>query len=342
MVLQRLHSSPGRRACCMFVLLAVLVSLLGAISCSSGSKTADDGKLVKLVFIPLTSDLPLFVAQEKGYFAQEGIKIATVRSANSSEAINAVLAGEVDGSIMNNYNVLFGAELRSPGRLRLFLPCAETDSDFVSYLLAKEGGSIKTIGDLRGKRIGTYGGASQLLALKLFLRSVAGLDPDKDVNLIQVSTSLQTQALSAGQFDALFTVEPYATIARQKYDATSVVDFARGYIMDPFPAGACSFSSDFLKNRPEDAKKVIRALERAVTYIRSFPDSAKAILPAYTPLAPSVAQATTIYRFKGFGEENTDQIQKLADLYATNGILPGNVNVKSMFIAASELVSEKR
>lgn len=206
---------------------------------------------VRVGYIPFSNCLPFYVAVEKGYFSKKGLEVKPVKCNNSSIALNALLAGQVDAIAGITFSSYWAAEQEEPGRLKLFLRHYEKPDDPFSYLLVPKKSEIKDPSELRGKRVGTYTGVSQLLYLRLFLKKL-GMEPDKDVKIIQVGSQLQIQALAAGQFDALFTVEPYGTIAVLKGVAKVLVASPRTkYIQDPFWGGAAAVTAAYLDKNKE-------------------------------------------------------------------------------------------
>lgn len=288
---------------------------------------------VKIALCPYTGDLPFFVAIEKGYFKEQGLQVDDIRCGNSTEALNALLADKVDIIAPISFSALLAAEIKSPGEVKLFLPGGESDKIIGSYLLVRKDSILTSIEQLKGKKIGTYTGATQLLYLNLFLKEI-GIDPEKDVEIIQVGPALQAQALDAGQFDALFTIEPYSTIALEKGIAKALIENPRvKHIVNPFISGSAAVSSRFLKENPEVLKKIYKAVAKALDFIRESEEEARNILPKYTPLEISIAQKAGLLEWYKVDEPiNMNAIQQISDLLYENGILSARVLIKDMFL----------
>lgn len=183
---------------------------------------------------------------------------------------------------------------------------------------------IKTVEQLRGKKIGTYTGVSQLLYLRLYLKK-SGLEPDKDVTIVQVGTDLQIQALGAGQYDALFTVEPYGTIAVVRGIAKVLVSNPRSnYIQNPFWSAAAGVRSDYLRENRSALNAVYQALADGVRFVRKDSSAAKALLPKYTPMEPEIAAKSGLYKWVLLDEEfDRTGMQQLADMLTADGVWSG-------------------
>ncbi len=322
-------------------MLAVLIALL-TISCNESSNesknvnTSHDAeqKQLRVAYIENASCWPFFIAMDKNIFNRLGINIIPEKANNSTEALNALLGGKVDISVENTYSVLFAIESKSPGRLKLFLPCSETKAKYVSHILVSKDSNIMNVNEIRGKRIGTYTGATQLLTLKLFLKEHLNLDPERDVDIIQVSPALQVQALRAGQFDVLFTIEPFATAALAKGIARDILPYARGKILDPFPAGASSTTLDTLNARKDVLAKFYRGLLNGAEYIEKNPVESRASLAKWTTLDEKTIAKVGGYKYYSFDEFSAvekSNVQKLADLYYTGDLLNEKIDVENLF-----------
>ena len=293
---------------------------------------------IRVGYIPFNADLPFFVAMDKGFFMDEDLKIEAVRCGDSTEALNAMLSGHVDMVAGLTFSIFFAAELASPGRFKLFFPFSEEDPRIMSYLLVAKKSGISSLEDLRGKRIGTYTGATQLLYLKLFLKGI-GLDPERDVEIIQVSPTLQVQALAANRVDALFTVEPYGTIAIRESAGQVLVENPRSkFILKPFWSGAAAVSVSFWQRSPDCVRRINNALNKAVGYIQSQEEDAKKVLPKFTPMDEQTAVLSGIYRWYRLSESiDFSSIQELSELMNKHGIVPGVVDARGFFFTESEM-----
>lgn len=317
---------------CVLSLLLILAVFSIISSCKKEPGT------VRIALCPYTGDLPFFVAIDNGYFDEYGIKIEEIRCGNSSEALNALLANRVDIIAPISFSAMLAAEIKSPGDFKLFLPGGESDKIIGSYLLVKKDSDITSIEQLKGKRIGTYTGATQLLYLKLFLKMVE-IDPEVDVDIIQVGPALQAQALDAGQYDALFTIEPYSTIAIEKGIAKILIENPRvKYIANPFISGSAAVSTRFLNENPKAVKNIYKAVEESLDFIRENEAEARKSLTNYTPLAESIAAKAGLLEWYKVDEQiNFDMIQKVSDLLYENGILSSRVMVDDMFLDSKYL-----
>ncbi len=250
---------------------------------STGGQGTPGVPKVRLSYMPFASDLAVFVAFEKGYFAQEGVAVELMQFKSATDNLNALLAGRTDMTGMIGISTLLPAFEKAPDQFRAFLGTAETDSHWASAILVPPDSKVASIGELKGRIIGTYEGTTQLLNLKSILRNF--MNPDSDVTIRQVRTDLQLPSFGAKQFDALFTIEPAITTAVEKGIGRILEGNPRfKYIVKPFPVTANCVSVAFWQNNPDAVKRVYRALLKAARDIRADEGANKKYLPKYTPL----------------------------------------------------------
>jgi NitT/TauT family transport system substrate-binding protein len=323
-----------RKKTLIAVVALLIVAIIGLFVIRSERKYPHPK--IKIAYIPFTSSFQLFVALEKGYFADEGLEVEAQRCANSNVALNALMSGEVQGSVGNGLTTVLPIEQSSPGSLKIYHLCLETREKYTSNVLVRPDAPFKTIADLKGHSIGTYTGATQRHNLYLLLQKF--MDPEHDIKIIQVESALQIQAFDAGQFEALFTIEPQSSIVIDHNVGRVLESNVRvKYILDPFPAAANSFRADYVRKNPETAAKVVRALDRAIMYIREHESEARQLLLKYLPMEPKIASKCGIYEWWRIDEGDITAVQRLADLMTQMGELDSQINVYSLFIKSDDL-----
>jgi NitT/TauT family transport system substrate-binding protein len=315
---------------CLFIAFLLFSFLF--LTCNRCSTVSENNR-IKVGYIPFVTDLPLFVAIENGYFNEQGLVIDALKCGDSNEALNLLLAGKLDVVAHLAFSVFWTADEKSGGNFKLFLPCYESGDTAVSYLLVRKGSPIKTLSEIPGKKIGTITGITQLTYLKLVLENLH-LDPNKDVTIIQVPSNLQLQALQSGQYDILFTVDPYGTIGLKNGICSLLQSNPRAKnIVDPFWAAAAAMSKYFLK-RKDIADKFNFAMEKAVDFIRNNEQKAKLILIKYTPLESNIANDIGLYHYVKVGEvKDFSKMQDLADKMLKNKLLQKHIDTQSLLLS---------
>ena len=155
------------------------------------------------------ASIDLFVAQERGFFREEGLDPQLVQ-VRATAAIAAIVSGEVQalGSI--------GSAIRAIPRGAPIKVLAVSLRRPVFWLVTRP--ELKSFADLKGKVMGTttLGGSQHTAGVRMLRR--AGLNPDKDVTVIlggDVPTQLQ--ALVNGSIQIGILSPPTVIVAREKY-----------------------------------------------------------------------------------------------------------------------------
>lgn len=301
------------------------------------SKNSDQGNLtrIRIGYLNHTSSLPVFVASERGMFTAAGIRVELIKFGSSRQQMDGLLTGNLDGTGGVGLPIIASVESKSPGNLKAYLIGVETGEDYSNYLLVRKDVEFDNIQSLKGKTIGTYTGSAPLMYLRLFLRRM-GLNPDTDVKIRQVEVNLQVGALQQKQFDALYTIEPEATIAMQQGIARSMIDNPRArYIMDPFPATANVLSASFVSQHPDLAEKLMAACEEAAHYAHEHRREALNILAKFTGMDTTIAQKSRLFQWWDRERVDATQVQKMIDLLHEYKELDRPVSMDGVIISAT-------
>lgn len=303
-----------------FVLLTSIILVGG---CSKPSPTT-----VRIGYVPYSSCTPFFVAVEKGVFHAVDLEVEAIKFQTANEVMNALLRDEIDCIAGIGFPTYFAIEQNTQDQFKVLWCAVETKDKNVNSLLVPADSKLSSVEQLKGRKVGTFTGSTQLMNVKSFLKHF--MDPEKDVQIIQISPQLQIQALAAKRFDALFSIEPIPTIAVQKGIAKILLDNPRSYIMDPFPAGAAVASTKFIDRMPEAASRLAKAMNYAIDSIRADEQGAKRLLPKYTPIDSTIAPMSRLYEWWKTDEINQPVVQRLADLLFEWGELTKQVSTKKM------------
>jgi NitT/TauT family transport system substrate-binding protein len=273
--------------------IGIMVFLFGAVT---GAFAAQE--VVKIGYLRIVMSFPTFVAQEKGFFAEEGLKVELIPFNSGSAITDALVAGRIDANCGSSMTGHWFAAQAAPDRFKIFLVYGTTsrkeDNSYV--VVVKKDSPMHDLKDLKGKKVGTYPGATSVALARVVIRTQ--IDPE-EVIFTQVPPPNMVPALAAGQIDAFFTPEPSGMLAVSKgvgryliKSPLTLLKLKRGV-----PGMAFSFSKDFLKERPEDAKKVKAALDKAVSFIKGHEQEVRPYLVEYTGLPEPVAMTIPLDRF---------------------------------------------
>ena len=217
---------------------------------------------------------PIIVAQEKGFFKDEGLQVEIVAPADPADPPKLVAAGQADLAITYqpqlHLQVHEGLPLKRIGTL-IATP--------LNCLMVRADGPVQQIADLKGKKIG-YSVSGVEDALVSAMLKTAGLTLD-DVEMINVNWSL-SPALIAGQVDA--TIGAY-----RNFELTQMrLAGATGRCFFVEEQGVPTYDELIFVANPttmnaDASRRFLHAVERGAQYMANHPDEAWKLFSATAP-----------------------------------------------------------
>ena len=258
--------------------LALLVCL--ALLCCAFPAVAEGGltRLTVAEPVHLIGYLPLYVAIHEGYFAEEGLDVTVVQATGGTH-VTAVVSGDafaviggVDSNALanrGNADPIVGI-VHCVNRANVYL--------FARTGLAPDSDSAEDMADfLRGKRIvaGRYGGSPNLLTRYLILQ--CGLDPDRDVTLMEnADASTVTAMLQHGQGDIGNGGEPQ--ISEGITAGIWEEPFVKFPDLGDYAYSIIGVKKSTIENDPDTCRKFVRAMLKALTAVQEDPALAARVL----------------------------------------------------------------
>ncbi|PLP98423.1 ABC transporter substrate-binding protein [Cupriavidus pauculus] len=293
------------------------------------------GPKIRVGFWPVASGLPFYAAVEKGYFKEAGLDVEVQKFASAQQVMEAMLAGRSDGSANGTASGVLGiGEIAQPGLFKIF--CTNpTNAKFVldEFLVAKDS-PIKTIADLKGKRVASGPGVQNVLLAKTVLeRAGAG-----KMTVTELPIGQHVAALAAGQIDGVYTLEPTGTVGRingttRALEVGVIAKYVLGDPMAPWHGGAASLTSEFIKKNPDVAKRYMAAYRRGVELVQKNPTEARKYLTGYTAIEGALTAEVPMADYMFYDQFKSTDIayfQKFYDLFTEKGIYSKKVDVASL------------
>lgn len=322
------------------LVLGIVIILIGVILANTRSDTPSvsdvaPSHVLRVPEVKFMGLLPLYVADEKGFYREENIHVEWLPINGPREAGQLFFAGKAD-LIMSTFASMLPAEIRSPGQLTLLLPAYESMDQPGSFLLVRPDSPIESVRDLKGKSIGTYQGPSQR-SYAILCMSGLGLREGQDYQLVEVSSTNQLQAFFGGAFEALFTVETYATTAILQGAKTIETQLRPRFIQNPFWVGSIALSKKASADQPELRSALQRAMEKSVQFIEQNETEARDILARRMGTEHAVADRCGLYTWvSNPSEEDLEQIQENVNILVKDGALERPINVSPLFLINDE------
>jgi NitT/TauT family transport system substrate-binding protein len=236
--------------------LRQLAILLAAVAASSAASAEE---LVRIGINGVISDAPFFIATEKGYFAEQGIKPEFIPFDAGPKMIAPLGAGQLDVAGGAASAGLFNAAARGIAiRIVADRGSRVPGYDYMPVLISKQlidSGKVKGVGDLKGLKVAEAGeGGSQGSTLNEALKH-AGL-AYKDVEHVYMGYPQHVAALANGAIAASVTTEPSVTRA---VETGVAIRFSPESAYPSQQVAVLLYGGDFIKKRPEIAQKFMIA-----------------------------------------------------------------------------------
>ena len=265
----RVYKRPGRIVPVFYFISACALAIVMTIVCGCAKAPAPKPP-IRIAFDTWSGFAYVFIAQEKGFFKQNGIAVDLVLKKGYSEAQELYRDGAVD-AICGVFSDAIYSDIEGVPTRVIWVFDYSLSSDAI--IGKPEYGSLK---DLRGKRVGFEGvnSFSQLFVLSA-LQHLAGLS-ESDVQFQNIPAQSVLAALDGDILDAAHTYEPYLSAAMQKgYKILANAGDVPGTITDVL---ACT--EQVVLERFADIQALVRSLAQARDFLRENKEEAIAIMAA--------------------------------------------------------------
>lgn len=243
------------------------------------SKPAASDKLLR-VCTGTTYSVLFTIAEQKGLFAKEGVRVELKPYAIGRDALEAMLSGSCDLATSADTPIADYGIKRDD--VRVIAGIAKSDN--LNCIIATRKSGIRKVSDMKGHRIGVTKGTAPHFFLDLELNK-NGLG-ERDLNLQFMKGEALHQALEQGDFDAIATTDMNAYRLLEKLGEKIVL------ISDPGIAlnhGYIAVLNSTVQTRREDLLRMLAALKSAEKIAAENPVEAKKLFRDFLGVSPGVA-----------------------------------------------------
>lgn len=251
------------------IIVFVVTLFLALFTFMSGAQAAEK---IKIGWVFAMANAPLLIAQDKGYFKDEGVEVEAISFTSGPIVHQALAAGELDMAYIGSPPVYHWYSRGLKSKI-----LAKVNYGQAAVISLKDSG-INSLKDLKGKKLAGVrkGSGMDVLLRGYVLGEAAKLRPDKDVQIVPMPSGNMGPSVEAKVVDAAFIWEPFTAqfLLRGKtqviFDMNKAVPKYPWYIIMAVP--------DTLKNKRSAVVKVLRAHIRAVKYLNSSPNAGNDII----------------------------------------------------------------
>ncbi len=246
---------------------ALLAAALLLAGCGAESDPASPSNRVRIGYVGITCEAPIFTAVEKGFFKEEGLEVSLVKC--DWKNYKDVLA--LGGYDVTHHLVMYflkpieqGLDVKFTGGIHR--GCLRVQ--------APVNGSIHTVADLREKRIGVPGMGTPPFIFAHRVLGANGIDPGRDITWLVYPSGELGLALEKGEVDAIATSEPIGSMLVAGGKVKNIADQAAD---EPYRSEYCCavlVNGDFLKRNPSASAAATRALLKAAKWVEANPRAA--------------------------------------------------------------------
>lgn len=283
-------ANSGSRGIFLFALVLALVG--GGAFFYFTQNTGKDGSdgptpegltKIKVCYIGLTCEPPIYVAYEKGFFREEGLDVELVKSDWDSMR---------DGLGLGRFDATHHLIMYLLKPIEQGLNVKLTGGIHSGCLRVQAGAKtqIKTVADLKGKKIGiSHMGAPPFLFASRVLANHK-VDPKNDVEWVTFPSDAFELALEQGQVDAVANAEPIGTILLSRQKTHKIVDMA---VDLPYSEEFCcvtAVNGTFAAKNPKAAAAVTRAMLKGAKWVAANKSAAArlAVEKGYLAASPEL------------------------------------------------------
>jgi NitT/TauT family transport system substrate-binding protein len=246
--------------------LALIVGCVVAlVSASVGAASAEPIRIGYPIWVGFG---PIYLAHNKGFFKAQGVDVDLQVIDDTKVGMAALAAKRIEAYGATPNTVLLYAKADNPFVMVMTVDDSKGGDGIVAHK------DIKSIKDLKGKRVAFLEGSIAQFYLSYLLKR-EGLT-EKDVTPVNMgSTGDAGAAFVAGRVDAAVVWEPWLSKGKAAPHGHVLIDSTKtpGLIIDTL-----AFRQDVVKNRPEDVRKVVRAVGQAVDYWKKNPKESVEIM----------------------------------------------------------------
>src|SRR5438094_294862 len=249
-------------------MIPISLSVLLATGCNKNStSTVRNSNKVRVGYIGLTCEAPIYVAYEKGFFKEEGLEPELVKC-NWATYKDALALGSYD---ITHHLVMYFLKPIEQGLDVRFLAgihrgCLRVQAGVKT--------NIHTIGDLNGTRIGVPGMGTPPFVFANRVFGTHGIDAGKDITWKVYPAGELGLAIDKGEVDAVADAEPIGSLLIAEGKVRNIAD----QIMDaPYKDEYCCeviANGKWVDANPDTAARATRALLKGAKWVETNPRTA--------------------------------------------------------------------
>lgn len=280
------------------LLISGFASVLGLSFCDAFA--AGPARPVKIAEAPFYSAAGAYIAQQQGFWKDEGLELNLISFAGGAQINEAVLSGSVDFGIVGTSPAI---ALASRGaKFVVVAGLAYIDETAPPELLVVRGDSpVQNVKQLDGKKVAIHSKGTGSHVMLVAIERRFGVN----FVILEIPAPAQWAALRRGDVDAVMTETPFPE-QMKALGARYVYGLPNKDVVPYFMINVLVTTREFADRNPDVVRQVIKVTARTARWIMDNPEAARSLITARLKYSPDVVKLIHPQSFKW--TRNADQM----------------------------------
>ena len=299
--------------------------ILAALLIFTPNLWADQKLTLMLDWFPNVDHLPIYVADEKGYFKDNQIEVKIISPSETSDALKLAASGNVDIAVSYQPQTIIAADRGL--QIKAVAPLVVHPLTTLLFLDSK---GINQPSDLSGKKIGyTVPGLMDVL-----LKAFASINQVENYIPVNVGFTI-LPSLVSNKVDAIMgPFKTYETVGMAQHGYTARFFELEKYGIPDYEELIFVCGSKALKEKSEAIHGFVEAVGRALKYTKTHPEKALALYLSAVPQADKKIETKAFELTRPYFAESQShdpvKWQKFADFALEHGLINNKIDVNEL------------
>jgi len=287
---------------------------------------------VDVGYLPVISFAPIFIAMDKGYYAEEGIEVNLLNFPSGGKMISALATGDLAVAAGSTSAALYNA-IAEGLDIKIVADKGQNRPGyhFGSVVLIRkdlfDSGAVRSIKDLKGRKVAIHAQAINLHYYLATMLENAGLTLN-DVQVEYLGPPQIVSALASKAIDAAVSAEPTGAQAEARKVAVKKTFSEEVPQLRNTQVAVIMYSGKFMRENRRLAEGWMKAYVKGIKYNNRYGLKSKEVTPIvakYTKVAEQVIQASIPFYLDNDGKLLVDDLERQQDWFFKMGFVKKKV-----------------
>lgn len=313
----------------LFAVFSVAALSLSLAACGNASDEGggDDGLTeISVGAIPIGDTAALHIADQQGFFEEEGLDVEIVETSGGAIAVPGVESGDYDFAFGNTVSLMVaqdqGLDLRyvTNGATTT----GEPGEDFAA-VVAPEDSQLESSADLTGGEASSNN-LNNIGDLSIRLAADKDGGNGADIEFVELGFGEAQAAVENGNVEAALILEPFLTPALDA--GLKPVSWPYAEAHPEFDIGGFFTRADYFDEEPETVEAFSSALNKALEYSEENPDEVREVIGSYIPIEDEVLEEMVLPKFTS--EFSREGLQEMGEAAVEYGVISEEPDIDAL------------